>query len=196
KLRLGGGEENVAGHGELEATGRGDAVDRADHRSFELQQRRYRVELEGAGRIGGGWAELVEIEPGAEGAPRAGEDEHAHRRVPPQLLERRHQLAAQFHRQRVELLPAVLRQPRVPRRMALQENRSIGMRHALRSGDVSNAGKPSRDSAAAKSFTPRTADRHIAPPATPGHARKRADSRTGRTASVPRTASRPGSGAA
>jgi hypothetical protein len=98
KLRLGGGEENVAGHGELEATGRGDAVDRADHRPFELQQRRYRVELEGAGRIGGGLAELVEIEPGAERAPRASEDEHAHRRVPPQFFERRHQFAAQFHR--------------------------------------------------------------------------------------------------
>lgn len=94
KLRVRGGDENVASHGDLEAAGCRHAVDRADDRALEFQQRRYHIERERLRGVGFRLAQFIQVEPGAERAARTRHNEHAHRRVAPELFDCRNQFGA------------------------------------------------------------------------------------------------------
>src|SRR5581483_9678118 len=110
KLRVLGGDYNVGGERELEAAGDRIAIDRGDDRLFHPLD--HRDEGRAALFADSFDAQFVEVEPGAERAPGAGDDHHADLRIGAQLLHRAAETSTQLAVERVELFGAVERDGR------------------------------------------------------------------------------------
>ena len=131
KSRLARRQQHVAGQRQLETASHGCAVDRPNHRARIAQQGSRRVARSLLGLAGGAQAalaraDLLEVQAGAKSSAGTGQDQHPHRRVGGQAVDRLGQRRHQRLAQRIHRLRPVERQHGVAGRVDFGEDQVGG----------------------------------------------------------------------